>query len=45
MNFSADNYYQDPLELANYQKLPLFIRKIGAKIGKMMPEGKRGKRF
>jgi asparagine synthase (glutamine-hydrolysing) len=43
--FGGYYYYQDPLELANYQKLPLFIRKIGAKIGKMMPEGKRGKRF
>ena len=43
--FGGYYYYQDPLELENYQKLPLFIRKIGALVGNMMPEGMHGKRF
>lgn len=43
--FGGYYYYQDPLELENYQKLPLFIRKAGAAVGALMPEGMHGKRF
>ena len=43
--FGGYYYYQDPLELADYQKLPLCIRKIGASVARKLPEGTHGKRF
>lgn len=43
--FGGYYYYQDPLALKDYQKLPKFIRKGVAGIAKKLPEGTHGKRF
>lgn len=43
--FGGYYYYQDPLELASYQRLPLFLRKGAAKLARHLPEGTHGKRF
>ena len=43
--FGGYYYYQDPLALQNYQKLPRALRKGIAKIAEKMPEGTHGKRF
>lgn len=43
--FGGYYYYQDPLELASYQKLPLSLRKALAAAARLMPDGMHGKRF
>ncbi|MBR1810628.1 MAG: asparagine synthase (glutamine-hydrolyzing) [Clostridia bacterium] len=43
--FGGYYYYQDPLELAPYQKLPRLLRKGAAKLARQLPEGTHGKRF
>lgn len=43
--FGGYYYYQDPLALQNYQKLPKVLRKGVAKIAQKLPEGTHGKRF
>lgn len=43
--FGGYYYYQDPLALQKYQKLPKSLRKGIAKIAEKLPEGTHGKRF
>lgn len=43
--FGGYYYYQDPLALQKYQKLPKSLRKGVAKIAEKLPEGTHGKRF
>lgn len=43
--FGGYYYYQDPLALQKYQKLPNSLRKGIAKIAEKLPEGTHGKRF
>lgn len=43
--FGGYYYYQDPLELAAYQRLPRILRKGAAKLAQHLPEGTHGKRF
>ena len=43
--FGGYYYYQDPLALQDYQKLPKALRKGLAKIAQHLPEGTHGKRY
>ncbi|MBQ1552110.1 MAG: asparagine synthase (glutamine-hydrolyzing) [Clostridia bacterium] len=43
--FGGYYYYQDPLELEKYQKLPLALRRAAAAVAKKMPVGMHGRRF
>ena len=43
--FGGYYYYQDPLALEDYQKLPKALRKGLAKIAQHLPEGTHGKRY
>ena len=42
--FGGYNYYVEPLDYANYQKLPRFIRKAASKVASYLPDF-HGKRF
>lgn len=43
--FGGYYYYQDPIPLKRYQRLPKGIRKCAAQAAKRLPEGTHGRRF